>query len=336
MSTTAEPATRELELPALPSPRNLAIRPTGSDRAFVTTTRIAAIATLLIMGLIGYFLAVGAWPALQQRGWHFFTEKQWLPETGQYGIAGLLEGTVLVGLFALVVAVPVSFGAALFISEYAPVRVRRALVTLVDLMAAVPAVIYAIWAVVFLQAQLLSVAQWLSAHLGSFLPFMRVKTPESPSSYTSSAFIAGVAVGFVIMPTITSIMREVFAQAPVGEREGAIALGATKWGMIRTVVLPFGRAGIIGGIMLGLGRALGETIVVYALISPIFDFTTHPLQTGTNTIAAHIASRYSESSGNAFAGLLAAGLVLFAFTLVINTAAGIVVSRSRSGAATEI
>jgi phosphate transport system permease protein len=333
--TAAAPPTMEMPRP-VPERRQLVTRPTTSDRVFVGVTRGAAVATLLVMGLIGYFLTKGAWPALQQRGWHFFTEKQWLPETGQYGIAGLLEGTVLVGVIALLVAVPVSFGAALFISEYAPGGLRKALVTLVDLMAAVPAVIYAIWAVVFLQAQLLPVAQWLSVHLGKFLGPLTVKTPDSPSSYTSSAFIAGVAVGFVIMPTITSIMREVFAQAPIGEREGAIALGSTKWGMIRTVVLPFGRAGIIGGIMLGLGRALGETIVVYALISPIFDFTTHPLETGTNTIAAHIASRYSESNGTAFAGLLAAGMVLFAFTLVINTAAGVVVSRSRSGAATEI
>ncbi len=203
-------------------------------------------------------------------------------------------------------------------------------------MAAVPSVIYAIWALFFLQEQLLSIAQWISVHIGPVLPFLRVDTPDSPSSYTSSAFIAGMAVGVVVMPTVTSIMREVFSQAPIGEREGAIALGATRWGMIRTVVIPFGRAGIVGAVMLGLGRALGETIVVYALISPMFEFTTHPLQSGTNTIASHIASRYSESSGVALSGLLGAGLILFLFTLVINTLAGVVVSRSRSGASTEI
>jgi phosphate transport system permease protein len=140
----------------------------------------------------------------------------------------------------------------------------------------------------------------------------------------------------VVLPTVTSVMREVFAQAPIGEREGAIALGATRWGMIKMVVIPFGRSGIVGGVMLGLGRALGETIVVYVLISPTFAYTTHPLQSGTNTIAAHIASRYSESTDVALSGLLGAGLVLFLFTLVINTLAGVVVSRSRSGAATEI
>jgi phosphate transport system permease protein len=323
---TRPPATR----------RVIKARPTTSDRTFVAAARSAAVSTLVIMGLIGLFLAIGAWPALKQQGFSFVTESQWLPEAGTFGISSLLWGTILVGLFALMVAIPVSFGAALFISEYAPRPIKKALVTVVDLMAAVPAVIYAIWALFFLQERLLPVAQWLSVHLSGVLPFLGVDVPDSPSSYTSSAFIAGIAVGFVVMPTMTSVMREVFSQAPIGEREGAIALGATQWGMIRSVVIPFGRAGIIGGIMLGLGRALGETIVVFAIISPMFEFTTHPLESGTNTIAAHIAIRYSESSGVALSGLLGAGLILFAFTLVINTIAGVAVSRSRSGAATEI
>jgi phosphate transport system permease protein len=316
--------------------RIIAARPTTSDRVFVVAARGAAVSTLIVMGLIGLFLAIGAWPALRQEGFGFLTEWQWLPEAGVFGVASLLWGTLLIGLFALVVAVPIGFGAALFISEYAPRSIKGALISLVDLMAAVPSIIYAMWALFFLQAHLLTVAQWISIHFGSALPFLRVKTPDSPSSYTSSAFIAGIAVGVVVLPTVTSIMREVFAQAPIGEREGAIALGATRWGMIRAVVIPFGRAGIVGAIMLGLGRALGETIVVYAVISPMFEFTTHPLQSGTNTIASHIASRYSESSGVALSGLLGAGLILFFFTLVINTLAGLVVSRSRSGSDTEI
>jgi len=316
--------------------RTLHTRPTTQDIGFVAAARSAAISTLVIMGLIGVFLLIGAWPALKSQGFHFLIRTDWLPETGSFGIASLLWGTILVGLFALCVAVPLGFGAALFISEYAPRSLKSSLVTLVDLMAAVPSIVYAMWALFFLQGHMLEIAQWLSVHFGTVLPFLRVHTPDSPSSYTSSAFIAGVAVGVVVLPTVTSIMREVFAQAPIGEREGAIALGATRWGMIRAVVIPFGRAGIVGGIMLGLGRALGETIVVYAIISPSFDMTTHPLQSGTNTIAAHIATRYSESNGVSMAGLLGAGLVLFLFTLIINTLAGVVVSRSRSGAATEI
>ena len=316
--------------------REIVAKPTRQDVGFVAAARSAAVSTLVVMGLIGLFLLIGAWPALHEQGLAFLTTSDWLPDAGDFGVASLMWGTVLVGLFALAVAVPLGFGAALFISEYAPASLRKPLVTLVDLMAAVPSIIYAMWAFFFLQAHLLTVAQWVSVHLGPALPFLRVDVPDSPSSYTSSAFIAGIAVGIVVLPTITSIMREVFAQAPTGEREGAIALGATRWGMIRTVVIPFGRSGIVGGVMLGFGRALGETIVVYAIIAPVFTFTTHPLQSGTNTIAAHIASRYSESGSLALSGLLGAGLVLFAFTLVINTLAGVVVSRSRSGSATEI
>ena len=337
MSTISPPAPPPAPAPAPAEERRvITAEPTSADRVFVTAARTAAVSTLVIMGLIGLFLLIGALPAFDQTGLKFLTENQWLPETGTFGIASLLEGTVLIAVIALAVSFPVAFGAALFISEYAPRSLKKTLVTLTDLMAAVPAVIYAMWGFFWLQAHLLEVSRWTSEHLGGVFPFLRVDDPDTLSSYTSSAFIAGIAVSAVVLPTITSVMREVFSQAPVSEREGAIALGATRWGMIRTVVIPFGRGGIVGGTMLGLGRALGETIVVFLIISPMFDFTSHPLQSGTNAIAPHIAARYSESSGVALAGLLGAGLVLFAFTLVINTGAGMIVARSRSGAATEI
>ena len=204
-------------------------------------------------------------------------------------------------------------------------------------MAAVPAVIYAIWALFFLQAHLLTVAQWLSVHLGGVLPFLTVKVPDTPSSYTSSAFIAGIAVGVVVLPTMTSVMREVFSQAPIGEREGAIALGATRWGMIRTrrpAVRPGGHHRRHHA-RPGAGARRDDR----GLRAHLADVRVHdpPASRAAPTRSpSHIASRYSESSGVALAGLLGAGLVLFVFTLVINTLAGIVVSRSRSGAATEI
>src|SRR3954467_1293893 len=163
--------------------RTLTYRPTAQDQSFVAAARSAAVSTLVIMGLIGVFLLIGAWPALHSQGFHFLTTTEWLPETGTFGIASLLWGTILVGLIALAVAVPVGFGAALFISEYAPTSIKRPLVTLVDLMAAVPSIVYAMWALFFLQAHLLTVAQWLSVHFGSVLPFLRVDTPDSPSSY---------------------------------------------------------------------------------------------------------------------------------------------------------
>src|SRR4029079_1087736 len=145
--------------------RTLTYRPTAQDRTFVAAARSAAVSTLVIMGLIGVFLLIGAWPALHSQGWHFLTRTDWLPETGTFGIASLLWGTILVGLIALAVAVPVGVARALFISEYAPRSVKRSLVSLVDLMAAVPSIVYAMWALFFLQAHLLTIAQWLSVHL---------------------------------------------------------------------------------------------------------------------------------------------------------------------------
>jgi phosphate transport system permease protein len=178
------------------------------------------------------------------------------------------------------------------------------------------------------------VSKWISTHLG-FIPFL--STPKG-AGFASSTFIAGLVVSLMVLPICTSVMREVFSQAPPGEKEGALALGGTKWGVIRDVVLPFGKGGMIGGSMLGLGRALGETIAVTLIISPTFDLhrLTHVVETGGNSFAALIALRFSESNEFGISALMAAGLVLFVSTLVVNAIASMVVARSRSGAATEI
>jgi phosphate transport system permease protein len=140
----------------------------------------------------------------------------------------------------------------------------------------------------------------------------------------------------MVIPIQCSIMREVFSQAPVGEREGAYALGATRWGVIRSVVLPFGRGGMIGGIMLGLGRALGETIAIYLIISPIFTINFHVLQTGANSVSSLIVLRYGDASGFGLSALMAAGLSLFVLTMIVNFSASAIVARSRSGAESEV
>jgi phosphate transport system permease protein len=318
------------------SPRRVVVRRSKSDRVFRGGVRAAAVSALAILGLIGLFLVLKASPALHKAGWSFLTEERWQPGVNRFGVAALVCGTVVVATIAMLVAVPLAFGSAIYISEYAPARMRRLLIGAVDLMAAVPSVVYGLWGFFWLQPRMVGVSRWIAVHVGGAIPFLSVKDASTPSSFTSSAFIAGIVVGVMVVPTATSVMREVFSQAPVGEREGAIALGATTWGVVRRVVLPFGRSGVIGGTMLGLGRALGETISVYMIISPIFTMTTHPLQSGTNTIAALIASQYSEATGIGISALFAAGLVLFCFTLLVNSLAGIVVSRSRSGAMTEI
>jgi phosphate transport system permease protein len=182
--------------------------------------------------------------------------------------------------------------------------------------------------------------RWLATYFG-WIPLFHVDgdAPRDPigsnSALTRSTFIAGIIVAMMVAPVVSSVMREVFSQAPVGEREGAYALGATKWGIIRSFVLPFGRGGMIGGTMLRLGRALGETIGVYFIITVAFVFQPHILQNGGGSISALIALRYSESNAIGIAGLMAAGLVLFVMTLLVNFAAGLIISRSRSGAASE-
>ena len=322
------------------APRRLSGRTSGSDRVFVVGSRAIGATVLAITGGIGFFLALQAVPTLQRYGWSFFTETQWQPEADVLGIAAVLLGTFSVAAVALVFAFPLALTTALYISEYAPARIKSALVSMVDLMAAVPSIIYGLWGFFLLQPYASDLARWLHAYLG-FLPFFQVDTDPhaalwAQTRYTASAFIAGIAVAMMVLPMASAVMREVFSQAPLGEREAALALGSTRWGMIRAVVLPFGKGGIIGGTMLGLGRALGETIAVLLIISPAFDLKPRVLEIGTNTVSALIAGRFGEATDAQLSALLTAGFVLFMITLAINTLAAIIVSRSRSGAGTEI
>ncbi|HEY3437419.1 MAG TPA: phosphate ABC transporter permease subunit PstC [Actinotalea sp.] len=330
------------EAPARPpaEPRVLSRASVGADRVFVVGARAVGGTVLAITGGIGIFLAVQAVPTMRRYGFSFFTETQWQPEADTLGIASVLVGTVTVAAVALVIAFPLALATALFISEYAPLRLRSTLVSMVDLMAAVPSIIYGIWGFFLLQPAASGIARWLNAYLG-FLPFFRVDTDPhaalwEQSRYTASAFVAGIAVAMMVLPMASAVMREVFSQAPIGEREAALALGSTRWGMIRAVVLPFGTGGIIGGTMLGLGRALGETIAVILIISPSFDLKFRPLEIGTNTVSALIAGRFGEATDAQLSALLTAGLVLFIGTLLVNTVAAMVVARSRSGAGTDL
>jgi phosphate transport system permease protein len=318
------------------TPRRFLSRASITDLIFRRVATGAGVITVSIMLAVGLFLSLRASTALRTVGWSFLTEQQWSPETNTFGVAAILSGTVTIAVIALVVSVPLSIGTALLLSEVATGRARAVLVTMVDLMAAVPSIVFGLWGVYFLQGNIIGVAKWISIWFG-WLPFFAVTDAQGQpfteaSAFTSSAFIAGIVVGMMVVPTQTSIMREAFARAPIGEREGAYALGSTRWGMIRAVVLPFGKGGIIGGIMLGLGRALGETIAVYMIISPIFVINWQVLKTGTNSVSALIALRYGEASEFGLSALMAAGLVLFLLTLVINFTASSIVARSRSGA----
>jgi phosphate transport system permease protein len=324
-----------------PTRRHIRSRVGPADLLFRLVARSGGALVLVIMVLVGAFLAVRAAAALHHAGWSFLTTQQWNPEGGGFGIAAVIVGSVLIALVAIVVALPLALGTALYIAEYAPQRIRRGLVTLVDLMAAVPSVVYGLWGFFLLQWQVIKLSKWISDWFG-WIPVFHVDgvQPHDPLAsqtvYTSSTFIAGIVVAMMVAPIACSIMREAFSQAPPGEREGAYALGATRWGMIRSVVLPFGKGAIIGGTMLGLGRALGETIAVVLIISPVFQIQPHILENGTSSVSSLIALRYGESSPFAISALMAAGLALFALTLLVNFLAASVVARSRSGAVSEV
>ncbi|AWB96993.1 phosphate ABC transporter permease subunit PstC [Agromyces badenianii] len=340
--------TEVLRAPVSPGPasepsrdraRSLASKPSAADGVFRALSYSAGGITVAVMLAVGVFLSLRAGDALAVSGFSFLTEQKWSPETQTFGIAAVLFGTVSIALVAMSISVPLALGTALLISEIVPGRVKSMLVSLVDLMAAVPSVVFGLWGVFFLQQNVIPVAQWISIYFG-WIPIFAVTGPDGDqltdaSAFTSSAFIAGIVVSLMVVPTQTSVMREAFSQAPPGEREGALALGSTRWGMIRTVVLPFGRGGIIGGVMLGLGRALGETIAVYMIISPIFTINWQVLKTGSNSVSALIALRYGEASQFGLSALMAAGLVLFLITLVVNFTASSIVARSRSGAESE-
>ena len=309
------------------------------DRVFHGVARSIGALVLVIMGAIGVFLGYQSIPTFQRYGFGFFTESQWQPEKDLLGISSVLIGTFTVAIVALAIAFPLALATALYISEYAPAKIKSGLVSLIDLMAAIPSIVWGLWGFFLIQPKAIHIAHWLHTHLG-WVSFFHVDTDPNASQwaqsrYAASAFIAGIAVAMMVLPMAAAVMRQVFSQAPPGEREAALALGSTKWGMVRTVVIPFGRGGIIGGTMLSMGRALGETIAVVLIISPSFSIKFAPLEVGTETVSALIAGRFGEATSAQLSALLTAGFVLFIITLIINTLAAMIVSRSRSGADTD-
>lgn len=325
------------------APRSLDAGLDRADRVFVHTTRSIGAFVLVVTGAIGVFLGYQLVPTLHRYGLRFFTGVQWEPRKDVLGLGAVIPGTIEVALIALLIGFALALTTALFISEYSPPRLRSTLVALLDLMAGIPSIVFGLWAVFLLEPRAIFVSRWLSQYLG-WIPIFGVPfSTHDPSlgsvlntKYGGSALIAGIAVSTMVIPMACSVMRSVFAQSPIGEREGAIALGASRWGVIRTVVLPFGRRGVIGGTMLGLGRALGETVAVLLVISPRVVLKYQVLTSGMMTDSSLIANFFGEATGVQLSALLAAGFVLFLMTLVINTLAAVFVSRSRSGVGTDV
>lgn len=340
----APTALSEAPEPDEDQPREIRARHSVQDQVFVHSARGVGLIVLAIVLSIGIFLGAQSFPTLNHYGLSFFTEFRWLPSQDRIGIAAVVVGTIQVALIGILIAVPLALLTALFISDWAPSWLRPTLVRLVDLMAAVPGIVFGLWVLFVMQPPATEIAHWISKYFGWF-PLLHVRTDvdypiwnQAPGypSYAGSAFIAAIAVTMMIFPMACSVMREVFMEAPAGEKEAALALGATRWAMVRTVVLPFGRSGIVGGTMLALGRALGETISVVMVISQAFEIKPYVLESGTSTISSLIASSFKEASPSQLSALLTAGFVLFMMTLVVNSLAARIVARSRSGKGTEL
>ena len=289
----------------------------------------AALTVLLIIG-IGVFLVVEAIPALRANTGNFFTTKTWFPNNDTrpvFGVAAIAFGTLLSSVLALVLAVPVAVGVALFISTYAPRGLAVTLGYVVDLLAAVPSVVYGLWGALFLNQYVIDFSGWLERYFGWIPIFATSSGGAGP--YGKSVLLAGIVLAVMVLPITAAISREVFLQVPSEHKEAALALGATRWEMVRTAVLPYGRPGVIAASMLGLGRALGETIAVALVLAASYDINFHILEPAGNTIAANIALQFAEAGKTGRGALIASGLALFVITLVVNYAARAVIARRR-------
>jgi phosphate transport system permease protein len=279
---------------------------------------------IVLVVLVAIFLLIKSVPSIVDDKVNFLTSTEWSTTVGNlhFGVASLLYTTVMISLVALVIAVPISIGIALFITQYAPKRLARPVAYVIDLLAAIPSIIYGIWGFSVLAPRLEGVQRVLY-HLGG-LPLFK-----DQGVIKGSLFDGGIVLAVMILPIVTAISRDVFERTPRANKEAALALGATRWEMIRMSVLPYGRSGVVSGAMLGLGRALGETIAVLLILSKVSNFSVS-FFSGGETFASKIANNASEFNNPKSTGAyIAAGLVLFVLTFVVNAAARWVVNRRR-------
>jgi len=289
-------------------------------------TLFACLLPLLLVLIVGE-LVVGAWPAIKQFGFHFLTRSVWDPVVGRFGAFPLIFGTLYSSLVAMVIAVPLALGAAIFLTEFAPRWMRTPVGTLIELLAGVPSVIYGLWGMFVLIPLLRDVVWPLIRPAVSWLPFF------SGAFYGPSVLAGGTILAIMVLPYVAAVSREVLLAVPASQREAALALGATRWEAVWTVILPYGRAGIFGAIILGLGRALGETMAVTMLIGNRHEVSLSLVQPGY-TIAAAIANEFAEAvSGMHLSALVLCGLVLFGITVVVNASARWLIWRVARGSA---
>ena len=312
----------------IPKPRELTTKPRLSDKVFRGVVTAGGLSSLVILGLIAIFLSYRGFEVLRQEGFNFLTSSDWtitVDDAGtvtdsHFGIAAMLVGTILCSLVAVIIALPVSVFSALFLNFYAPGWLKKILVTVIDTMAAFPSILFGIWGFLVLMPSVEYWAKLLNHYLG-WLPFFKLH----PYVVTRSPFIAGVVLAIMIIPIVTSVAREIFSQAPLDRIQAAYALGATRWAMIKAVVIPHGKSGVIGGAMLGLGRAMGETVAVYTVLNIVFQVNWQVLLGAGGNVASLIILKFGEASPYEIKALMAAGLVLFLLTLIVNAIADLIV-----------
>jgi phosphate transport system permease protein len=316
-----------------PAPRVLKVSRGTSDKVFRGVILAGALFSLIVLALISGFLLYRGFEVFKDFGFSFFTSSKWDAASddglipASYGVAAMLVGSVVVATIAVIVAVPFATSVALFLEYYAPQRIKSVLVSILDLIASIPSVIWGIWGYTILMPHAAGWSKSLNHWLGWF-PLFKVPAPI----FERSPFIAGLLLAMMILPIITSVAREVYSQAPRDQIDAAYGLGASKWGTMRAVVLPFGRGGLVGGTMLGLGRALGETVAVYLVLNLVFKINFQILASVGGNVASLIAGRFGEATPYELKALMAAGLVLFLLTLLVNFIATAIVARTARAA----
>jgi len=298
-------------------------RPARADTAFRWMTLGAGLLVLVILAGIVISMTTQSWPVIHKMGLSYFTSDRFDVVNNLYGTKSYVYGTILVSIIAIAVAVPISLGIALFVTELAPTRWRRSITTVLDLLAAVPSVVFGLWGFLVLRPYLNDAYTWISDRVAG-IPILH--TIFGPPQGGNSFMTAGLIVGLMITPIITAITREVFSTVPRNDKDGALALGATRWEMIRGVVLPHSSGGFIGAVMLGLGRAMGETIAVALVIGGNPQITANLFATG-EAMASVIVRNLPESNGDFQAALIGLGVILMALTLVVNVAARLMVAQ---------
>lgn len=321
----------EVERPdSPPAPRILESKPRVSDQVFRAIVALGGFSSLIILGLIAGYLFIRGFSVLQNQGLRFITGFEWVSainsdgaQESVYGVGAMLVGTLVTAVIALVIGVPVSVFAALFLTFFAPQRLKRILITVVDLMAAFPSILFGLWGLYVLMEPGMYVAELLNKYLG-WIPIFAVPVPV----FLRSPFIAGLVLAVMIIPIVTAISREVFAQTPLDRIQAAYALGASKWAMIKNVAFPYSYSGVVGGAMLGLGRAMGETVAVFTVLNILYQANFKILLGAGGNLASHIILKFGEASEEEIKALMAAGFVLFLLTLAVNMIANAIVNKT--------